>query len=359
MKVLVIAGTELRRVLRDRVGLFFLFVLPFLLVLVMGATFGGSIVPKLGVVGGGAVVEELRGEPGVRVVPFASEAEVRTAVERGEVSAGLVLSGPRFLARPDAYGQQVRLAIQGVLARDAQRREVVAFVAEQTGADPATAATVVESVAVEPVTVTSSGGARTTGLFDTGAANQLLLFVFLTALTSSAALVETRRLGVSRRMIATPTTAGAVVLGEGLGRVAVAAVQGVAIVAGTWLLFGVRWGDPVAVALVVAAFALVAGAAGMLIGSVLRSEQQVGGIGVLMGLGFAALGGVMVPLELFGDTMRTVALFTPHAWAGQALSALSRGGGVPEVLLPLGVLTAYAAVLFAVGSWLLRRSLTR
>lgn len=359
MKVLTIAGTELRRVLRDRVGLFFLFVLPFLLVLVIGAAFGGASTPKLGVVGTGAVVDQLRAEPGVRVVAFDTEAAVRTAVERGEVGGGLVLSGPRFLARPDLYGQQLRLAVQGVLARDAERRAVVGFVAEQTGTDPATAAALVDSVRVEPVGVTASGGARTVGLFDAGAANQLLLFVFLTALTSSAALVETRRLGVARRMLATPTTAGSVVAGEGLGRVAVAAVQGIAIVVGTWLLFGVRWGDPVAVALVVTAFALVAGAAGMLLGAVLRTGEQVGGVGVLLGLGLGALGGCMVPLELFDDTMRTVALLTPHAWAGQALADAARDGGVPAVLPSLGVLTGYAAVLFAVGSWSLRRSLTR
>jgi ABC-2 type transport system permease protein len=32
------------------------------------------------------------------------------------------------------------------------------------------------------------------------------LFLFLTALTGAVALIETRRLGLSRRMLATPTT---------------------------------------------------------------------------------------------------------------------------------------------------------
>ena len=44
-----------------------------------------------------------------------------------------------------------------------------------------------------------------TGTFDRGASTQLLLFVFLNSLTGAIGLIETRRLGVSRRMLSTPT----------------------------------------------------------------------------------------------------------------------------------------------------------
>lgn len=369
MKALAIAGVNLRRMFRDRVGLFFLFVLPFLLVLVLGAAFGGGVTPKLGVVGGDAhLLDALRADRALQVETSADDAALRTAVERGEVSAGLVVTPTevRLLTRPDQGGQQMRLAVDDVLSRESARLAAARFTSTQTGVDQSAALAVVDSVvdAVPPVSVevTTSGRSafpESAGRFDTSASTQLLLFVFLTALTGSAALVETRRLGVSRRMLATPTTSTAIVLGEGLGRVAVALVQGVVIVAGTSLLFGVRWGDPIAAGVLLLVFALVAGGAGMVLGAVFRTEQQVGAAALMLGIGFAALGGSMVPLELFGDTVRTIALVTPHAWANNAFAELARHGGLVDVLPEIGVLAGYAVVLFAFGAWRLHRSLSR
>lgn len=156
----------------------------------------------------------------------------------------------------------------------------------------------VSAVSVEVTTSGRSVFPENAGRFDHSASTQLLVFVYL---TGSAALVETRRLGVFRRMPATPTTAMSIVLGERLGRVAVALVQGIAIVAGTSLLFGVRSGDPLVAGAMLLVFAVVAGGAGMVLVSVFGTEQQVGGAALMLGIGFAALGGSMVLLELSGE----------------------------------------------------------
>ena len=55
---------------------------------------------------------------------------------------------------------------------------------------------------------------RTLGQFDEGAWTELLLFLFLTALTGAVALIETRRLGLSRRMLATRTTPATLIAGK-------------------------------------------------------------------------------------------------------------------------------------------------
>jgi hypothetical protein len=47
-----------------------------------------------------------------------------------------------------------------------------------------------------------------------GAWTELLLFLFLTALTGAVALIETRRLGLSRRMLATRTTPATLIAGK-------------------------------------------------------------------------------------------------------------------------------------------------
>src|SRR6185503_14179998 len=117
------------------------------------------------------------------------------------------------------------------------------------------------------VTVHTAGTAAfpgTLGRFDVGASSEMLLFLFLTALTGSAALIETRRLGVSRRMLATPTTPATVIAGEAAGRLGVAVLQGALIMVGSAIIFGVNWGDPLGAGLLMVAFALVASGAGLL-----------------------------------------------------------------------------------------------
>jgi ABC-2 type transport system permease protein len=184
--------------------------------------------------------------------------------------------------------------------------------------------------------------------------------VFLTSMTSSAALIETRRLGISRRMLATPTSAREVVAGEALGRLLVAVVQGAAIMAGSALLFGVNWGDPLAASTLMVTFGLTSAAAGMLVAATLRTSQQAIAVGLLLSLGFGALGGTMMPLDFFSPTMRTVANLTPHAWAVDGFATLVRHHGDLVSILPqLGVLAGAATVLMVLAAWRLRRTLTR
>jgi ABC-2 type transport system permease protein len=213
---------------------------------------------------------------------------------------------------------------------------------------------------VETTAVGESLFPSTLGRFDLGAAQQLVLFTFLTALAGSAALILSRKLGVSRRMLSTPTSPGTIVVGEGAGRWAVAMMQGLYIVLVTYILFQVDWGDPWGALLILVTFSAVGAGAGMLLGSLFSNDQQAGGIGVVVALGLAALGGCMLPIELFSPAMTRIAHLTPHAWALDGFAELvRRDGTVADILPELGVLTAYAAVLLVLAGWRLRVVLTR
>jgi ABC-2 type transport system permease protein len=184
--------------------------------------------------------------------------------------------------------------------------------------------------------------------------------MFVTSMTAATAVIETRRLGVSRRMLSTPTRVSSIVAGEALGRVAIAVVQGAVIMAGSALIFQVSWGNTLGAVALMVLFATVAGAAGLLLGALSRNEQQAIGAGLLVGLGLSALGGAMMPLDLFSPTMLVVAHLTPHAWAVDGFAVLVRhDGSILDIARQLGVLVAYAAVLFALGSWALRRRILR
>ena len=105
-------------------------------------------------------------------------------------------------------------------------------------------------------------------------------------------------------------------------------------------------------------FALVGAGAGIFLGTLFRNEQQAIGVSLLLGLGLGALGGCMVPLEVFSPTMRRVAHITPQAWGNDAFARLvGHGASITGILPQLGVLAAYAAVLLALATWRLRRVL--
>ena len=91
---------------------------------------------------------------------------------------------------------------------------------------------------------------------------------------------------------------------------------------------------------------LAAGSLGVLVlfGSLVDNEGAASGIGVGLGLVMAGLGGGMVPLELFSDTLRTVSKLTPHSWAYEAFAEIQRHNGTLVDILPqLAALTALLA----------------
>jgi ABC-2 type transport system permease protein len=385
MKVLWIGEANLRRMFRARANIFFVFVFPMMLILAVGATFGGSSNPRLGVVSrgsgalGAALVRQLEQSPHLQVVSVSDPAALLTEVERGDLAAGLVIGSGydtairnghvatlRYMARPVQSSQQVGEIVQAAVSQQSQLLGAARFAVTEhsaPGFDTGLAAASRAQSSVPPLSIaeTTAGTSLfppTLGQFDEGASTELLLFLFLTAMTGAVALIETRRLGLSRRMLSTPTSPGTIIVGETVGRVLIGAVQALVIIGGSALLFGVNWGQPIAVAAVVIVFLFAASGAGLLLGTLFRNEQQATGIALLAGLGLGALGGCMVPLEVFSPVMRRVAHVTPQAWGNDALAKLvDHGASIGAILPQLGILAGYAVVLLALASWRLRRYL--
>ncbi|MFE6648851.1 ABC transporter permease [Nocardioides sp. NPDC057772] len=382
MTAITIAWTNLRRSLKDRTNAFFFVLFPLLMITVLGIAFGGEYEPRVGVVQpaagvlSGDLVAALEDAEGIDVRRIESRAEAVEAVEEGGLEAAVVLpevydarleSGQdtrvEYLSRSDRSAQQIGMIVRAVVDDQAGRYRVARTLQHEIGGEFRANlvrgdgfAGQIADVAVSTTTVGSAPLPEDLGRFDVGASSQLLLFIFVTSMTTAASLIETRRLGVARRMFATPTRVATIVAGEALGRIAIAVVQGVIIMIGAALLFGVSWGDPIAAALMMLLFATVAGGAGMVLGAAATNAQQSTAIGLLAGLGISALGGSMMPLEFYSPTMLTVAHLTPHAWAADGFATLVRHEGtVLDVLPQLGALAGFATVLFGIGSWALRR----
>lgn len=378
------------RLVRDRSNIFFVFIFPMLLIVLIGAQFGGEgTPPRLAVSAQGTLadqlVERIADIDNLEVDRYDSGPLVVSAVSRGEASAGLVLpteydqvlrAGGRqgmvidFITAPDGSGALLQSRILPVLSEENQRLVLADFVRLITPTEYGAAAAQVDAmlatippVGVQRDTVGDDAIAEafgSLGRFDLGAVQQLLLFVFLTSLASATTILESREYGVTRRLLAHPATAGQILRGEAAARYAVALLQGIYIIVGTLLLFRVDWGRALEALVILAVFAAVSAGAAMLLGAVGRTSAQVGSASVGIALVIAALGGSMLPIEIMPSAMQTVARATPHAWAYDAFSEVIRNDGTLIDILPqLGVLAAMAVALIALGGVMLRRTLER
>ena len=380
-KALAIAAINVRRLMKDRTGLFFVVIFPFLLIFVLGATFGSGFTPRVGVAAAQAplaaeIVQRLRSVEGIEVQTFASADAMREAVLLGDLEGGFAI--PRrydadlrdgrpveipWVSLPTGAGGDLSLIVASVVDQQSSLVNAARLAQERGAADSfdealARARAASENIPIVEVRTSTAGNPEGSGL-STAAAQELTLFVFVTSLSAAAMLVESRRLGVSRRMIASPTSIATVLTGEALGRFAIALLQGLLIVLGSTVLFGIDWGNLGTIVLSVALLSLAATGAAMLFGALMRSEQQAGAVGVFVGLALAALGGSMVPLEIFPPVMERIAHLTPHAWAlGAMEDAITHGATPAEAWRDLTVLAIYGAVLFAAAVPLFRRSLT-
>jgi ABC-2 type transport system permease protein len=384
MNALAITTASLRRLLRDRVGLFFMVLLPIVLILVIGATVQGQQEFRIGVTGtGGPLTERLVADLGesssIDARPFASEATARDAMRRGELDAVVVIPAgmdetltegetvriPVLVNDSVLTGQAVWSSVTAVVAEHAALVQAAAFAAEHVSGTvdsqlptAAQVQQVLPRVAVETEAVDADSDYLPLG-FGYSATTMLVLFVFINALAGGAAMIQTRKLGIYDRALAAPVRARDIVLGEALLYLAMALLQSALIVAIGTVLFGVSWGDPLAAAVLITVWALVGTGVGMLSGTLFRTPEQATAIGPAIGIALGMLGGCMWPLEIVPPAVRTVGHLTPHAWAIDSWTEiLSRGGGLTDIAGRLAILAGFAAALLALASLRLRRSLT-
>ncbi len=384
-KVLEIARINLLRQVRDRSDLFFVFVLPTIIIVALGLQFGGMSPARLGVLvpagdaAAQAVVDQLVADAArFDVRQIADEATLRSQVERGQLEAGVVfpvgfaaaLQGAstvevRYLGTTDALTLGLRAPVEAAVARLAAVTTAARVAVLEGSGDWAAARAAADQgysdVPGVRVSVTRAGDA---GLFagfsqfTFGASTQLVLFMFLTSMTAAGRLVFTKQIGVSRRMVSTPTSLGTIVAGETLGRFGVAMLQAAYIVLVTTIAFNVSWGDPLAAAALIGLFGLVAAGVAMLLGALARNADQASSLGVFAGLALGALGGSMIPFQIMPEAMQTLARAIPHSWALLGLQSLVRdGGGLASVAPNLAVLAIYAGVVLTLASWRFRKAI--
>jgi ABC-2 type transport system permease protein len=165
-----------------------------------------------------------------------------------------------------------------------------------------------------------------------------------------------RRSRTLQRLLTTPITRTRVIAGHVLAMFIVVFLQQALLVAFGQLAFGVDYmREPLAILLVMVALALWVASLGLLIGAASKGEEQVIMWALMAMFVFSAMGGAWFPLDVTGRAFAAIGHLMPTAWAMDGFqNIVLRGLGLSSVLLPAGILLAYAAAFFGLAVWRFR-----
>jgi ABC-2 type transport system permease protein len=185
---------------------------------------------------------------------------------------------------------------------------------------------------------------------------QLVTWVSIPLIGVAAIFIDERRQGTLRRLLAMPVGREIILGGKIGGRLIHGMVQMALLILFGALILGVNWGrSPLALVLMMLAFALAFVAFGVLVGTVAKTPSQANWMAISSGMLMAALGGAWWPLEITPQVYQQAVRIFPTTWAMAGFSDIvARGQGVGGILPEAGVLLAFAAVFFGIGFWRLR-----
>jgi len=408
-KILQIGWKDLTVIFRDRAALILILGAPFLLTLGMGLVTGrlsggSGALEAIPVV----IVNQDSGELGQSLVEMlisddlgdllkpstaADPAEARRQVEDDQVSAAVIIpAGFNASILPDASGKTGNVVAIEVYANPARpigagvvQSIVAGFLSQvETGqaGGQVTAEQLIQSGradGLQAMQVAMETGTRLAQDFqasqlitlqlDQKAASEqpqsidlmlflapgmAMLFLMYTVSLGGRSLLTERRDGTLARLLSTPTANGQVLIGKVVGVYFIGAVQMFILIGAGFLLFQLRWGDPMGV--VVLVLAVVAGATGwgMLLASVARTPGQVSSIGMAMMLLFGLLGGSFFGRTLPG-TLETISKITPNAWGQKGFTILARGGGLEDLWPTIAGLLVMAIILLTISIVIFQR----
>ena len=179
--------------------------------------------------------------------------------------------------------------------------------------------------------------------------------VFFIVLTLASSFIQEKKEGTFQRILSAPISKATLLLGKLLPYYLINLVQIALMFAVGVFFFHMKLGDPMALMVVSLALALSANGLGLLVACLGKTEAQVNGLSVFLAITLSALGGMLVPAYIMPGAMKTISLFTPHAWALAGYQdVIVRGLGVLQVLPEVGILLAFSGLFFVIALWKFR-----
>jgi len=184
-----------------------------------------------------------------------------------------------------------------------------------------------------------------------------LMFLIFTVSNGGRSILSEQARGTLPRLLVSPTNSAQVLIGKIFGVYLTGVVQMLILIVACSLLFGIQWGDPFGMLVLVLVAVFAATSWGLLITSLARTPGQVSSIGTAIMLIFAILGGSFIQISIMPGWFQLLSKITPNAWGMTGFTILSLGGSLADLDMTLLGLAVMGVVLFA-GSILIfsRRS---
>jgi len=361
-----IAVKDLRLVLRDRAGLFWIAAFPVCFALFLGAVLERwSARDDLALIVGlsdldrsaesRVYIERLVRSGTLQVRPLPLD-DARASLQRGELDAVVVLQ-PGMGAIPDWYSGSAEVML---LEADPSRRREASYVKgllleaglaraieDNLTSDPRSAIRIVKAASLD--------GEPTAAELVTPAA--VLWGLIGCAAAFAISLATEKRAGTLRRLRSLPLADWQVLTGKALACWAACMTIAVVILAGALLFFGVRLQSLPGLVTALASLTFCFTGIMAAISTLGATEQSVAGAGWGTLLVLGMVGGIMVPRMIMPAWLASIGAFSPVRWGLLALEhTLWRGGNVQDWLVPSASLTLLGVLGLCGGAWVLRRS---
>jgi ABC-2 type transport system permease protein len=179
----------------------------------------------------------------------------------------------------------------------------------------------------------------------------------ITGIMGAAQIIVLERKSRSmQRLLTTAISRVEIVLGHYLAMFVTIFLQLALLIGFGQLALGLDYmREPIAIFLVAVTMSLWTAGLGLLIGVIAKTEEQVIIYCMIPMFVLSALGGAWMPLDVTGEAFQTIGHLLPTAWGMDGLqNIIVRGLGLESVLLPSGIMLAYAIVLFTLAAWRFR-----
>lgn len=203
--------------------------------------------------------------------------------------------------------------------------------------------------------VTSAGEAVKFDVLALLAPGMALMFLMFTVSNGGRSLLTERAQGTLPRLLTSPTTTAQVLGGKVFGIFLTGVAQMLILILASSLFFQLKWGDPLAVLVLVLAAVFGAVGWGLLITALAHTPGQVGAVGSAVMLLFGILGGSFVSLDNMPLWFQAVSKITPNAWGLDGFNVLALGGRLADVGSMVLALLVMGAVLFAASALVFSR----
>jgi ABC-2 type transport system permease protein len=209
---------------------------------------------------------------------------------------------------------------------------------------------------IQPPPTKAEPASQEAAIFGPIMAGMVIFFAFFTGASTAETIISEDEGGTLGRLFTTPTSR-AVILGGKFAAVFITlVVQVIVLMLASAIIFRIRWGEPLAVALVALGLVVAAAGLGVLLMSLLKSTRQAGPVmGTVLTLSGMVGGLFTTGFQNLPPFYETINLLTPHGWALRGWKLALAGGGVSDVLLPAVATLGMGIVFFFVGAFFFRR----